>query len=271
MVDISGALGFVRQHGRREHSALAAFATGGAAQAQVTSVLVLLQAADGGWAGLAPGVPTRVPTLTGAAHLLQWMRWLSADQHPMIDRTAAYLAAHQHPDGYWDELAGVRHHNPPPGMVPGEPATRVLLTAAIARRLLETGRETEVYFGPALSYLSNAWARGTVAAAPVTALAMMLPLFKIGGQPSDAAVVEGCHAALLAAVARQDTPAPDVITIAHAALNTRYAGNDLYIAARDKALTMQAADGGWAAPGGVMFRVHATLDALMLLRWGGLL
>ncbi len=271
MVDISGALGFVRAHGRREHVALADFAVGAASQAQVTSLLVLLQAADGGWSGVAPGVPTRVPTLTGAAHLLQWLRWLSADNHPMLDRTATYLAAHQSPDGYWDELDPVRHHSPPPGMVPGEPATRVMLTASIARRLLATGRETEVYFGPALSYLSKMWASGAVAAAPLTAMAMMLPLFKIGGQPSDTAIVEGCNAALLTAVAQHDATASDVITIAHAALATRYAGNDLYVAARDRALTMQADDGGWTDPGGMMFRVHATIDTLMLLRWGGML
>ncbi len=271
MVDISGALNFVRVHGRREHTVLAEFTLGMASQAQATSVLVLLQAADGGWAGIVPGVPTRVPTLTGAAHLLQWMRWLSADNHPMVERTAAYLATHQHPDGYWDELDPVRYHNPPPGMVPGEPATRILLTASIARRLMETGRETEVYFGPALTYLSDAWVHGTVDAAPVTAMAMLLPLFKIGGQPSDAAVVEGCNAALLNAVAQKDATAPDVIAIAHAALATRYAGNELYIAARNRALTLQADDGGWTAPGGTMFRVHATIDALMLLRWAGML
>lgn len=271
MVDLQAALGFVQQQGRREHRALAEFAVGAASQPQVTSVLVLLQAADGGWAGVVPGVPDRVPTLTGAAHLLQWMRWLSADNHPMLDRTAAYLAVHQHSDGYWDELDLVRHHNPPPGMVPGEPATRILLTASVARRLLETGRDTEIYFGPALSYLKTAWEQGTIMVAPVTAQAMMLPLFKIGGQPSDTALVEGCHDALMTAVAQRDATAPDIITIAHAALNTRYAGNDLYIAARDRALGMQAADGGWTAPGGPLFRVHATIDALMLLRWGGML
>ena len=132
MVDVTAALGFVRQYGRQEHYALSKFAVGGASQAQVTSVLVLLQAADGGWPSIAPGIPTRIPTLTGAARLLQWMRWLSADNHPMIDRTTAYLAAHQHADGYWDEFDFVRHHEPPFGMVPGDSATQILLTASVA-------------------------------------------------------------------------------------------------------------------------------------------
>ena len=151
------------------------------------------------------------------------------------------------------------------------PPPRFCSPRPLPRSLLETRRETEVYFGRALNYLSRAWERGTVHTAPVTALAMMLPLFKNGGQPSDDAIVAGCNTALLSAVAQQDTPAPALITIAHAALNARYAGNELYIATRDRVLSLQADDGGWPASSGVMFRVHATIDALMLLRWGGLL
>ncbi|MEO0562878.1 MAG: hypothetical protein AAF125_12280, partial [Chloroflexota bacterium] len=144
------------------------------------------------------------------------------------------------------------------------------LTAALARRLLENGRDIEVYFGRALNLLSAAWADGTLHSAPITATAMMLPLFHVGGQTDDAGLVEGCRAALLTAVNDPETDPADIITIAHAALNTRYAGNELYIAARNRALSCQENDGGWAAAD-AMHRPMATVDALMLLRWGGML
>jgi len=256
MVDIAGAVTFIEAHGTPAHRALARFVLGGATAPDVLAVLRPLHTADGGWdltSPLAPG------PIAASVRALQWLRWLSADASPLVDNTAAFLEVKQADDGSW----------PAP---PDAPAgTDLLLTAAAARMLMETGRDTKVYFGRALTFLSGAWERGDVHEhAPITTMAMMLPLFKIGGQPSDAPIVEGCNLALRAYI---DRPKPDpaaVVTTAHAALNTRYAGNQLYIAARNRALTLQAPDGGWEAAEAAQ-RPDVTVDALMLLRWGGLL
>lgn len=191
----------------------------------------------------------------------------------MVDRTAHFLAASQHPDGYWDEPNAVQGEDVPSWLVPGQPGVRVWLTAAIARMLTETGHETHVYFGKALNYLSAAWHDGLFhePGAPYHALWMMLPLFKTAGQPEDAPIIEGCNDLLLQRVQFGQPDPMDITMIAHAALNARYGGNRLYVAARDKALGGQQSDGGWATGYGEAHRPNATVDALMLLRWGGLL
>jgi hypothetical protein len=100
---------------------------------------------------------------------------------------------------------------------------------------------------------------------------MMLPLFKMVGHAQDTHIVESCNNRLLAAVEFEELDPMDVTAVAHAALNTRYTGNKLYVAARDKVLTQQQADGGFATNYGELHRPNATVDALMLMKWGGLL
>ena len=273
MVDVYGALHFLQQHGSPLHHTLGQYVVGEAAAPDVVAALLPYQRADGGWGALNPDCPTTISTMHCTWRALQYARWMSADNHPLVDRTAQFLAAAQHPDGYWDEPDAVRTYDVPSWLVPGQRSVRVWLTAALTRMLTETGHETHVYFGKALNYLSAAWHAGLFHTpdAPVNALWMMLPLFKAAGQPEDAPIIEGCHDLLLERVQSGLLDPMDVTMVAHAALNARYTGNRLYVAARDKALGHQLADGGWATYYGEAHRPNATVDALMLLRWAGLL
>lgn len=273
MVDIEGAVQYIQQHGTPLQQSLAGYAVGAAAAGDVLAALTPYQRDDGGWTGLDPDCPTALSVVSCTWLALQYLRWISADGHPLVDSTADFLTAQQHAEGYWDEADAITQHNPPPWMQPGDRKTRVWLTAAVARMLMETGHETQVYFGRALTYLSQAWEDGVFQGKHtfLHPLWMMLPLFHIRGQPEDKPIVEGCHTRLLAAVSFGELDPMDVTAVAHAALNTRYAGNQLYIAARDRVLAYQQADGGWATDYGAAHRPNATVDALMLLRWGGLL
>jgi len=273
MVDVYGALHFLEQHGSPVHHVLARYVMGGATSADVVAVLLPYQQADGGWAALNPDCPTAVSTVHCTWLALQYIRWISADNHAVVDRTAQFLADAQHADGYWDETEAVLAYSPPPWLTPGQRNVRVRLTAAVARLLTETGHETQVYVGKALNYLSAAWNEGLFHEpdAQPHALWMMLPLFKTAGQPQDAPIIEGANALLMQRVQYGQLDPMDITHIAHAALNARYDGNRLYVAARDKALGNQRADGGWATGYGEAHRPNATLDVLMLLRWGGLL
>ncbi|MEL6150254.1 MAG: prenyltransferase/squalene oxidase repeat-containing protein [Chloroflexota bacterium] len=273
MVDVIGAVQFIDAHGSDVHRAMARQAVGAALPADVITALTPLQRDDGGWTGLHPDCPRDFSTISCTWMALQYLRWIGVDKTPLIDRTVAYLAAQQHADGYWDEPDEIIQHNPPPHMQPGNPRTRMWLTAAVARMLLETGHDTDVYFGPALSYLSDRWEAGTLRGknALLHPLWMMLPLFKMVGHARDAHIVESCNNRLLAAVEFEELDPMDVTAVAHAALATRFAGNKLYVAARDYVLTQQQAAGGFATNYGEQHRPNATVDALMLMRWGGLI
>lgn len=273
MVDVDGARHYLEQHGTPLQQTLGRYAIGEATAGDVIAALAPYQQPDGGWTGLDPDCPAGVSVMSCTWLALQYLRWISADQHPLLDSTADFLAAHQHADGYWDEPDAITAHNPPPWMQPGERKNRVWLTAAVARMLMETGHETQVYFGRALTYLTRAWDDGVFQGKQtfLHPLWMMLPLFHTGGQPDDQRIVDGCHTRLLAAVEFGELDPMDVTAVAHAALNTRYTGNKLYIAARDRVLEYQQPDGGWTTDYGAAHRPNATVDALMLLRWGGLL
>ncbi|MEM6527542.1 MAG: prenyltransferase/squalene oxidase repeat-containing protein [Chloroflexota bacterium] len=273
MVDVIGAVQYIEQHGSDVHKAMARYAVGAAMSGAVLTALEPLQRPDGGWTGLDPDCPDDLSTISCTWMALQYLRWIGVDSTPLIDSTVTFLAAQQHPDGYWDEPDAIAQYNAPPHMQPGEAATRMWLAAAVARMLLETGHDTQVYFGPALTYLSEQWEAGTLRGknARLHPLWMMLPLFKMVGHARDAHIVESCNNRLLAAVEFEELDPMDVTAVAHAAMATRFAGNRLYIAARDYVLTQQQGDGGFTTHYGDRRRPNATVDALMLMRWGGLI
>lgn len=267
MVDIQGALDFVGAHGAAHHIALAGYAIGALEAAAVLTALAPLQHPDGSWGGLSPSCPAPQTGVACAWQALQILRWISADNNPLVHRTGDYLAGTQHADGYWDDTAALPAQNASPA------ARRMWLTAANARLCVETGQDTSIYLGRALSYLSEQWEAGALhgRGAPLHPLWMMLPLFKRVGQPTDEAIVEACQLRLRAAVIFAELDPMDLTAVAHAALQTRYAGNALYIDARDRVLEHQQSDGGWATDYGESYRPAATVDALMLLRLAGLL
>jgi hypothetical protein len=253
MVDLIGAQQFIAAYGTPLQDISAQFVLGLATRQQVIDTLALHQQANGGWAGLVAADDAH-PVLE-AAQALRWCRWISAENHPIVANTTAELASQQRHDGVW----------------PGASAAQtILLTAAVCRAVQAVGRDTDVYFGPALSYLKTAWDRDQLTGTPISARAYMLPLFNIGGQPADTTLIDGLNRDLLTAVHRTDTPAAAIVTIAHTALNSRYAGSQLYVAARDRALTRQATDGGWEGAT-MQQRTDTTAAVLMLLRWGGML
>lgn len=273
MVDVQRAVAFVAGRGTPLQIEMAKYAIDAAKSTDVFPLLAAYQRQDGGWTGLDPDCPPGLSTLSCTWLALQYLRWLSADSHPLVESTAAFLAARQHERGYWDEPDDITQHDPPPWMQPGQDAIRAWLTAANARMLLETGHETRVYFGRALTYLTEQWDAGLFKRpeTPLHPLWMMLPLFKKGGLPEDDPIVEACMVRLWSAVLFDDLDPMDVIAVAHAALNTRYEGNRLYLAARDKVLAAQQPDGGWPTNYNDAHRPNATLDAIMLLRVGGML
>lgn len=273
MVDIQGAFAFVDEQGTALERALMRYALGAVQAQSVIGELAAYQDEQGGWAGLVPGCPPGLPLVASCCRALQVLRWLSADSHPMVDRTATYLAGRQHADGYWDEDPAANGQTLAPWMQPGTEQNRLWLTAAVARMLLETGHETEVYFGRALRTLTQAWEAGAFwgRGGPLRPLWMMMPLFQQGGLAQDKPLVEACMVRLWSAVLFEELDAMEVTTVAHAALSTRYAGNHLYLAARNRVLGHQQADGGWATDYGEDYRAAATVDAVMLLRNGGLL
>lgn len=257
-MDILAAVNFIEQHGTPLQIALMRYALGALTASDVLSILTPLQHVDGHWQSLHAIHPAE--PMQASAEALQVLRWLSADNHALMHRSAGFFAQHQNiTSGTWDTL--------PPS---NAPVIQHRLTATIARMLMETGHETYVYFGRALNHLARAWEADTVDD-PLT-LIMMLPLFHIGGQKSDGALVEACNTRLLAQVAADQLPVSVVIAAAHAALVTRYAGSKLYVAARDRALMHQQADGGWADHRlSIIYRTQTTVEALMLLRVGGML
>lgn len=270
---IEGAIQFVKRAGNPALLALAHYAVGAANSQSVLTTLAPLQHSDGGWSGTDPDCPADHSMITCTWMALQWLRWINAENHPLVDRTADFLAAAQRDDGSWDEPEAIPAPDLPSWMHPGSRFTRVWLTAAVCRTLLETGRDTKVYFGRALTFLSDAWDDGVLVEAgkPLHPHWMLLPLFKIAGQPEDRYIVDDCMRRLRYAVNNNELDPMDVTAVAHAALATQYVASDLYIAARDKMLGFQQSDGGWATHYGESHRANATVDALMLLRWGGML
>ena len=263
MVDLVNAFSFLTDHGQAHHLRLGEYAVGSVTSADVIQAMLPFQHESGGWMALEPETPVDSPGIRSCYRALQWLRWISADNHEAVDKTATFLARHQHMDGSWHE---VQSEPTPPGEI-------VLLTAAICRALMETGHETEVYFGRALNYLSDAWNDGTVhdPDTPIAAFTMMLPLFKIGGQSSDQHIVDGCTDKLSTAIEANTLDPADTVSIAHAALLTRYAGRRLYVRSRNRALELQESDGGWATRRGEAHRPNVTVDALLLLLWSGML
>lgn len=273
-VNVARALRFVAAHGSEALQALAEVAVGERAPDQAVDALRPYQQADGGWAGIDPDYPAGVSLVAQTWLGLQWLVYVRPAGADLRDRTEAFLAQTQQPDGGWDEVDAIRTGDAPAWMQPGVSANRLWLTAAAACKLSELGAEPAVRFDAALDYLRAGWdTQARRFRSGIHSHWMALPLFYRHGPRAeiDSAIMAGCRDRLYPLVDRAALDPLDVIAVAYGAQLCDEFAVELALLAVDRVIGYQQADGGWPTGYGDGYRALATVDALFVLRAAGVI
>ena len=268
MLDVVSALEYIEQHGTSVEVAIARYAVGAVSRRDTLNVLEPFQFANGGWKN--PILHTHDVTLLNSVRVMQWLHWLNADNSILASRTATFLAERQQPHGLWEVDTYV--HTFDPRWKFGVEHLPYALNVAIARVLVESGHDIEVYIGRALNQLVAQW-RKNYQHAPHTPLCItynLLTTLSLIGQGDDREINVACQQHLRHALT-QPLDILDILAITHATLSGGFSTSQLYQSTQHKLLESQSKDGSWQTQYGKPYHTLATMEALLLMRWCGLL
>ena len=256
---------FVQRNGSELMEALAAHAIGIASGDDVVTHLQTYQNDDGGWERFDRDMQGPLSTISQTWLGLQWLLWTKPSDSVPLDRTLEFLRLSQDDEGYWDEPPEILKHDPPPWMVPGDPANQLWLTSAVCCKLLELGRENEVRFDAAVEFLRRGWEEDHFPVYQHTHW-MAANLFGRLSEPTDIdrGIATGSARRLVNDLTAGAVDATDVTAIAYAAFQS--GARDLFDIAFQRVVTNQADDGGWTTGYGDKHRPQATVEAMYLLK-----
>jgi hypothetical protein len=261
------AFGFVQENGSELMQELSATAVGQMRSDDMLTRLMKYQNSDGGWWGLTE-LKAPISTISSTINGLHWLLMIEERNSSSLDRTVTFLKKTQKRNGCWDEPEEILTYNPKSWMLPGEYANQLWFTSAICRYLSEHGRETDVEFDAAISFLRAGWDGERYPMYPHTHW-MSMNVFGRLVNPSetDRQIVEGCKEILIDAIWQNTIGPLMLVEIAHAALKTVPPSLDLFETAFQKILESQADDGGWIIDHGDLGdRVLATTRIMLLLK-----
>lgn len=136
MVDLEKAIAYVQAKGDIiEQARLASILWGKPLEKAALQKLAEMQNPDGGFSYWVKGFSTVCDTV----YILIWLDELSLQRKPLAKRAINFLFKQQKEDGGWDEVERVKEANPPPFLKPGEISTRIWLTAHCAHWLVRFG------------------------------------------------------------------------------------------------------------------------------------
>ena len=258
-------LTFVRRNGSALMKALAAHAVGLASGDDVLTHLEAYQNDDGGWERFDSDMQGAISTISQTWVGLQWLAWTRPSDSVPLNRTLEFLRQSQRDEGYWDEPPAILKHDPPPWMVPGNPANQLWLTSAVCCKLFELGRVAEVRFDAAVEFLRSGWEKDHFPVYQHTHW-MAANLFGRLTEPTalDRRIATGSASRLINDLAAGSVDTMDVTSIAYAAIQS--GARDLFDKAFPKVVAGQSEDGGWTTGHGDIHRPQATVEAMHLLK-----
>ncbi len=269
-MNIQRALAFLDASGETAFTALGRCAVGLVDAEAVLTAIAPYQRADGSWAGIDKDMPAQISSISQTWIGLQWLIWLRPAGGDLLDKTVAFLRAAQKPNGCWDEPDEIKAYNPPPWMLPGDPANQRWLTSAGACKLKELGRTGDVNFAAALDFIRSSWdAQARRFTEYPHTHWMVLPLLFDSPDAHDRDIAAGCRDLLSGLVDRSALDPYDYHSVAYAALLT--GDDDLFKRALAKIESFQQADGGMSTNYGDQHRPNGTVETLFLLRDANLL
>lgn len=189
---------------------------------------------------------------------------------PAAHKAVDFLLAMQRPDGGWDENPGLPDYDLPPWIQPGEPGTRLYLSAYAAYWLAIRGETALPAFGKALVYLAanQEPGGGFPGYLHTNWLAASNFLFAGGDytQRTDRCLL------YLATMPFSGWDDSQVAWAIDCLIRAGLPANHSWIqAALTELLHRQAADGSWASEDGPAFAASATVGVLKVLKSFGLL
>lgn len=249
--------------------AIARYAVGAVSKRDALKVLEPFQFSNGGWKH--PILQTHDVTLLNSVWVMQWLHWLNADQSALASRTAKFFAERQQAHGLWDVDTYV--HTFDPRWKFGVEHLDFALNVAIVRVLVESSHDVEVYIGRALNQLVERWHKNYQSTPPYPPLCItynLLTTLSLVGQGDDRNINLACQHQL-----RDQLNRPldilDTLGITHATLSGGFSTSRLFQMTQHKVLDGQMADGSWQSEHGKPYHTLATMEALLLMRWSGLL
>lgn len=269
MLDVVSALEYIEQQGTAVELAIARYAAATMTKHDALKVLEPFQFSDGGWKN--PILQTHDVTLLNSVRVLQWLHWLHADQSALATRTAKFFAERQQPHGLWD--VDTYDHTFDPRWKVGAEHLHFALNVAIARVLVESVQDVEVYIGRALNQLVELWRKNyehSPTCPPLCITYNLLTILSLVGQGDDRKINLACQKQLLDQL-KQPLDSLDLLGITHATLSGGISTSRLFQMTQHKVLDGQMRDGSWQSQYGTPYHTLATMEALVLMRWSGLL
>lgn len=261
------AYSFVQKNGSELMQELSATAAGQMKSDDMLTKFAKYQNPDGGWWELTE-LLIPISTISSTINGLYWLLMIGGEKFSALDNTMAYLRRTQSKNGYWDEPEEILKYNPNFWMLPSDYANQLWFTSGICRYLLGHGREADVEFDSAISFLRAGWHGERYPMYPHTHW-MAMNVFSRLRNPSetDRQIAQGCKKVLADEIGQRAMSPLYLAQIAHATFRAAPSSLNLFEVVFQEILESQGNDGGWIVEGGdLRDRVLATTRVMFLLK-----
>lgn len=197
---------------------------------------------------------------------LNLMIELGLTESDVCRKTVEYLLRVQGRDGGWDENYEIKQYNPPFWDLPGDPKTRMWLTADMCNYLIQLGHgESEAVKKAAEFLLKNRDAEGRFAGFMHSTWISVAVFGQLRG--SDSKVVKKALKVIERNISRIEDGAADFIWCLEC-FHATGISKDVPVVRKciDRVIRLQRENGAWTSEDGEKYNVSTTINALRVLK-----